>query len=91
MKSLRQMPDPHLQTHSMCAGVYRVRGGGTQREGVGVRQTERKKLAWSEPGFSRGMYNTIPTFFTPLVVAAHSQFSLLPLFPALSFPPPPLS
>lgn len=52
------------------------------RVGEGLRQRGRRKLAWSEPGFSRGMYNTTATF-TPLVVAAHSQLSVLPLFPSL--------
>lgn len=32
-----------------------------------VRRREKRNLAWSEPGFSRGMYNTIATFFPPLV------------------------
>lgn len=30
-----------------------------------VRRREKRNLAWSEPGFSRGMYNTIATFFPP--------------------------
>lgn len=41
---------------------------------------ERKLLAPSELGFSRGVYDTMATVFALLVVAAHSQF------PSSSFP-----